>query len=33
MYITFYLVNHTKLYRTAFIKEKYLTEITGTVIN
>ena len=29
MYIEFYLVNHLKLHRTSFIKQKYLTEITG----
>ena len=28
-----FLVNHTKSHRTSFIKQKYLTEITGTLIN
>ena len=27
-----FLVNHTKLQRTLFIKQKYLTEITGTLL-
>ena len=27
------LVNHTKLHVTSFIKQKYLIEITGTLIN
>ena len=33
MYIWFYLINQTKLHRTSFVKQKYLTEITGTLIN
>ena len=28
-----FLVNHTRLNRTSFIKQKYLTVITGTLIN
>ena len=27
------MVNHTKLHGTSFIKQKYLAEITGTLIN
>ena len=27
-----FLVNHTKLHRTSFIKQKYLTEISGTLL-
>ena len=33
MYIGFYLVNHTKLHRTSLIKQKYLTEFKGSLIN
>ena len=29
----FFLVNHTKSHRISFIKQKYLTEITGTLMN
>ena len=28
-----FLVNHTKLQRISYIKQKYLTEITGSLIN
>ena len=28
-----FLVNHTKSHKTSLIKQKYLTEITGTFIN
>ena len=33
MYMFWGGVNHAKSHRTSFIKQKYLTEIAGTLIN